>query len=371
MKMKKGLLIGLLTTLMCGAVSFPVEVPVANQGCWGWRLAPPAIVPYSRKWPGKRFLLREPGQALRRDASSWHTESNTLSKRVDFAGLHRARKILGHKDPWANQLSDFDLGARQKTAEPTSLDEFLGFAADAGLDWTDQEKAGWKALVDKLSDAMKGLNLHVPNIDLVKTSGEEEFDSAYTRVRAVMLPESLTSLPTTDPRGAYFLLAHEVFHVLSRADSRLRDDLYALLGFKTVEGFEYPAELEERRISNPDAFEYLHTLTVQSGSESVDVLPVIQSLLPLNEVILLPDFFAALDIVLLSVDTSTGEAHRDGNGDLIKYNFGNTNWVPLMLRNSSLHHPPRGDPGRQLRDADGVAFGRCPAAGKSRRLPCQ
>jgi hypothetical protein len=114
----------------------------------------------------------------------------------------------------------------------------------------------------------------------------------------------------------------------------------ALLGFKTVDGFEYPAELEGRRLSNPDAFEYLHTLTVQSGSESVDVMPVIQSLLPLDEVIQLPNFFDALDIVLLSVDAGTGEALRDSNGDPIKYNFGNTNWIPLMLRNSSfIIHP--------------------------------
>jgi hypothetical protein len=106
-----------------------------------------------------------------------------------------------------------------------------------------------------------------------------------------------------------------------------------------VERFEYPAELEERRISNPDAFEYLHALTLQSGSESVDVMPVIQSLLPLNEVEL-PNFFDALEIVLLSVDADTGEAFRYHNGDLIKYNFGNTNWIPLMLRNSSfIIHP--------------------------------
>jgi hypothetical protein len=62
---------------------------------------------------------------------------------------------------------------------------------------------------------------------------------------------------------------------------------------------------------------------------------VFQSLLPLDEVIQLPNFFDALDIVLLSVDPDTGEALRDGNGDLINYNFGNTNWIPLMLRNSS------------------------------------
>ena len=232
------------------------------------------------------------------------------------------------------------MGARQRTAAPTNLKEFLDFAASAGRRWTAMEKANWKALVDKLSNAMEGLNLLVPNIDLVKTSGAEEFDAAYTRRHAIMFPESVTSLPTTDSRRAYFLLAHEVFHVLSRTDPLLRDDLYALLGFKTVDGFEYPAELEDRRLSNPDAFEYLHTLTVQSGPESVDVMPVIQSLLPLNEVIQLPNFFDALDIVLLSVDAGTGEALRDGNGDLIKYNFGNTNWIPLMLRNSSfIIHP--------------------------------
>ncbi len=272
-------------------------------------------------------------------ASSCST-GHSLAKSVDFADLLRAQKTLGHKDRWARQLSDFEMGARQKTTAPTNLKEFLDFAAGAGRHWTAVEKANWKALVGKLSDAMNGLNLHVPNIDLVKTSGTEEFDAAYTRRHAIMFPESMISLPATDPRRAYFLLAHEVFHVLSRTDSLLRDDLYALLGFKTVDGFEYPAELEDRRLSNPDAFEYLHTLTVQSASESVDVMPVIQSLLPLNEVIQLPNFFDALDIVLLSVDAGTGEALRDSNGDLIKFNFGNTNWIPLMLRNSSfIIHP--------------------------------
>ena len=267
--------------------------------------------------------------------------SPTLAESVDFADLHRAQKSLAHKDHWAMQLSDFDMGARQKTTEPTDLKTFLDFAAAAGRGWTAQEKDNWQALVGTLSDAMTGLNLHLPKIELVKTSGEEELGAAgYTRRNAIMLSESVISLPATDSRRAYFLLAHEVFHVLSRKDSRLRDDLYALLGFKTVDGFAYPAELEGRRLSNPDAFEYRHTLTVQSASGSIDVMPVIQSLLPLAEAIRLPNFFDALDIVLLSVDAGTGKALRDGNGDLIKYNFGNTDWVPRMLRNSSfIIHP--------------------------------
>jgi hypothetical protein len=268
------------------------------------------------------------------------TEVNTLSRRVEFADLQRARHQLGHTDAWARQLSDFDLGVRQKTAGSTILRDFLGFAMNAGVGWTDQEEAAWRPLVEKLSNALKGLNLHVPNIDVVKTTGKEEFDAAYTRERAIMFPQRIASEAPNNPRRAYFLLAHELFHVLSRVDSHLRDELYALLGFKTVKGFEYPPELEGRRVSNPDAFEYLHTLTVQSASGNVDVLPVIQSRLPLNEAIQLPNFLASLDIVLLPVDTSSGEVRRDNNGNLIKYNFGNTNWVPLMQRNSSyIIHP--------------------------------
>ena len=141
-----------------------------------------------------------------------------------------------------------------------------------------------------------------------------------------------------------------------------------------MEGFEYPAEaVRERRVSNPAKRpEYLHTLTVQSGSESVDVIPVILiNELPLNQVILLPNFFDALDIVLLAVDAGTGEALRDGHGDSIKFNFGNTNWIPLMLRNSSdIIHPEEILADNFATLMEWRLDGR-PAAGKSRRLPCQ
>jgi hypothetical protein len=96
---------------------------------------------------------------------------------------------------------------------------------------------------------------------------------------------------------------------------------------------------------------------------------VIQSLLPLNEVIQLPNFFDALDIVLLSVDRGTAEALRDANGDLIKYNFGNTNWIPLMLRNSSFIIQPEEILADNFATLMEWAFGWRPAAGKSRRLP--
>jgi hypothetical protein len=79
------------------------------------------------------------GQQAAANASAC-AESHILSKRVTFADLLRAQKTLGHKDHYAKQLSDFDMGARQKTTAPTNLKEFLDVAAGAGRSWTALEK---------------------------------------------------------------------------------------------------------------------------------------------------------------------------------------------------------------------------------------
>jgi hypothetical protein len=77
---------------------------------------------------------------------------------------------------------------------------------------------------------------------------------------------------------------------------------------------------------------------VQTATQSVDVVPIIQVRVPLEEAILLPDVFTELGIDLLAIDTSTGAVIRDENGDVVKYDAFDdttTNWLPLMLRNSN------------------------------------
>ena len=265
------------------------------------------------------------------------------------------------KEDWARQLSAFDLGVRQQTAQPTRLHEFLDFASEAALKWTPEERASWGAMIDKLSHAMEDLGVDLPNIDLVKTTGKEEFDAAYTRQRAIMFPERLAGLAGSQPRNAFFLLAHELFHVLSPNDSDLRDKTYALLGANRFDGIEFPAELDERRLSNPDAHTYEHAVRVQTASGNADVVPVNQSLVPLEEAILLPNFFDALDIILLAVDTSTSRVLQQQQRypdqlHVRQHQLGTADETQLKL-----HHPPRGSPGGQPCHSDGVASERSPA----------
>jgi hypothetical protein len=84
----------------------------------------------------------------------------------------------------------------------------------------------------------------MPHVFMVKTSGLDEFGAAYTRNRSIMLPQGRLHI-AGDERRDFFLLAHELFHILSRENPAQRHALYALLGFERFANFEYPAELED------------------------------------------------------------------------------------------------------------------------------
>lgn len=268
----------------------------------------------------------------------------TLAERLEFASADRAGMILRRPDVWARQHSAFDRGARMRTLEPTTTQGFLAFAADAGLDWTPAEQAYWTMLADRLSDALAGLNPRVPQIFMVKTTGLEEFNAAYTRNQSIMLPRERLDI-AGDERRDFFLIAHEFFHVLSTENPARRSELYALLGFQRFARFEYPAELEERRLSNPQAHHNEHALAVQTPDGPRDVVPVLQSAVPLEDIIELPTsgppaIFGVLDIVLLPVDIGTGAVLRDASGAPIRYGFGSSSWVSQMQRNSTyIIHP--------------------------------
>lgn len=288
-------------------------------------------------------------------ADSIEPGTTTLSDRLEFASVQQAREVLGHPDVWALQLSAFDRSARMRTLEPVTTQRFLEFASDAAAAWTADEQGYWSAVIDRLSDAVEGLNLEIPNMLLVKTTGEEEFNGAYTReLPSIILPQERIDIAlgrhseiARDESWDFFLLAHELFHSLSRSADNpgQRHALYTLLGFEPLEGFEHPAELEERRLSDPQAYYADYALTVQTPSAAADVVAVLQSTMPLEDVIRLPTdgkpaIFGVTETVLLPVDVETGRVLRDDSGALITYGFDDTNWVSQMQRNSSyIIHP--------------------------------
>lgn len=190
--------------------------------------------------------------ALLADAGEPQAQTRIASRSViEFASVTQGREILGRVDEYVRRMGPFDRMLRLKTARPVSEREFLDFAMENVLPWTAAEKLRVEAIVASLTAELEKLDVPFPaRVLLVKTTGLEEEGIAHTRANAVML--SRRSLSATDAELAG-LLAHELFHVVSRHDRALRARAYRIIGFRLCPEITLPARLMPIRITNPDA----------------------------------------------------------------------------------------------------------------------
>jgi len=197
---------------------------------------------------------------------------------VEFASVKQGREILGRVDDYVSRMGPFDRMLRLKTARAVSEREFLDFAMDNVLPWTEEEKARVGAIVASLAGELEKLDAPFPaRVLLVKTSGREEEGVAHTRANAVMLSQRSLGATAEELAG---LLAHELFHLLSRHDRALRAQAYRIIGFRLCPEIALPAQLAPIRITNPDAPVNDAYIDVVADGKPVPVMPVLLSRSP-------------------------------------------------------------------------------------------
>lgn len=170
---------------------------------------------------------------------------------VRLATAEEGQSILAADDAFAGSLSRFDLQSRLKTDKEVTLDDWKKSVAAEVRGWDDAQTKAVTESLTRLSKRLADFELPLPKeILLIHTTGAEEGNAAYTRGTAIILPDKvLAYAPTQLDR----LLAHELFHVLSRHDGALRQRLYRIIGFEVCDPIELPPSLAPRRITNPDA----------------------------------------------------------------------------------------------------------------------
>ena len=170
----------------------------------------------------------------------------------DFANQNQANQLLSTADEYTRNISPFSLQAVGCRGEQ----DLLRFLSSVGRNFTRQEQARIDNFMIRINQRLQALNLEFNlHMTLVKTSGRESMGMPYTRQNFVVFTE-----PYLQAEGAGMnipgvnmgegLLAHEIFHVISRAFPQKRNALYAL------HGFEYnPAPLPRNLavLTNPDA----------------------------------------------------------------------------------------------------------------------
>lgn len=256
-----------------------------------------------------------------------------------FATVAQARAVLGGDDDWVAATSDFQRAAMLGVAPPVTRAQLLAFTVDTVQPWSAEQQARWRTALDTLAPRFKALRLPLPaEVWLVNTDGRDAANAPYTRANAVMLPMAalLQGAPRTPPDAA--LMAHELFHVVSRHAPALATRLYATIGFEPVAPLHWPAAWLPARIANPDAPHDRHAMRVSVDGREALVMPLLMA----SRTDLKPgeSFFSVMEVRLLEVTTSasgpTLPVLRDGQPvwhtptavpDFLKQLGGNTGYI--------------------------------------------
>ena len=184
-------------------------------------------------------------------------QNNDICINYKFATKEEACKILTTEDSYVKRWTKFDIEGRLQKTSGTKQD-LLELISKVTLDWTDVEKEKTQRIIKSIEDSIRKNNfkLQFPSeIILIKTTMQEEFDAGgYTRGNCIVLGEK--NVQYRDPT-LQWLLTHELFHILTRYNQNFRKKMYSLIGFTIVSPeIEFPEDLRDRLISNPDIDKY-------------------------------------------------------------------------------------------------------------------
>ena len=192
------------------------------------------------------------------------------TSKFTLATVPQGREVLGRIDAYIQNQTAWERGARMNKIAEVSAEDYAKFCQQQVLDWTDAERRAMSAAMKTLAEQVKPYARWMPpEVLIVKTSGHEEYGGAYTRSNAIMI-ESYKM------RGyvSAGVLAHELWHVISRHRTELRDEMYAVLGFHYCGPVQWTAPLDRLRVTNPDCPLNQHSIKIRYKGQEYMAMPI-------------------------------------------------------------------------------------------------
>ena len=206
------------------------------------------------------------------------TQIGTILDRtkVYAAGLEHARALMTGSDPFLANQSTFDRQARMRlpvSAQQVTAYDYLTFLNTQLRPWTAQELQGLASIFNSIQRKLMAVTRQLPDkIFLIKTSGQEEGFSAYTRhMDTIVMSETKVALMTggggdalhsgTDIGALEDIYIHETFHLLSKNNPAMRRQLYAKIGYHQIDqpltlpagaNWVHGTAMADMKITNPD-----------------------------------------------------------------------------------------------------------------------
>jgi hypothetical protein len=189
-----------------------------------------------------------------------------------FASVAEGRRVLSADDDWLPVTGGFQRRAMMGTTEPVTLAQFRQWNADAVQPWAAAPRERWRAAAQAIEVRVRELRLPLPpETLLVASNGQESARMPYTRANAIVITTAAAAPRATDA----VLMAHELWHVVSRHAPALADRVYREIGFEPVPELVQPALWDEIRIANPDAPGNRHAMRTEIDGRGVLLTPLL------------------------------------------------------------------------------------------------
>ncbi len=192
---------------------------------------------------------------------------------VRFVEGAEAQGVLGAADDWIAASSEMQRASLMGVAGAAATPEaFRRFQAAQVVPWSDATRQRYRLALEQVAPAFNRLGLRLPpEVLLVQSSGRESAATPHTRGRAVVLPLRFDQQSFADAE----LVAHELWHVVSRYQPELRTRVYRTLGFVPTAPLEWPAAWRAMRIANQDAPHHEHLMWVEVSGRLTALMPVV------------------------------------------------------------------------------------------------
>ena len=189
-----------------------------------------------------------------------------------------ASSIIAQKDDYILNFSEFDLQSRLSTMEKVTKDDLAEFLSHQTVEWTNSEQNIINRIFDELDISYAPYKEYLlDSVKVIKTTGREECDAAYTRNKIIYVPISMAHYPYEELKE---LIAHELFHVVSTHNPKFRNDLYVKLGFNPCPELDVPDEYKHLYVSNPDTIGKNCYVSFYANGAQIKAVPFLYAVAP-------------------------------------------------------------------------------------------
>jgi len=244
--------------------------------------------------------------------TSEHLTQKTATKHfvIDFPTLERSQIIISSddKEHFFSRINDLDMSIQMQNNPDVAttknyLEVYKKFLqaevlspSKSDIDKVKNSFDTIAAYLDKLE-----IKLDIDSIHIIKITGAAYGAEAfYTRENCILIPAAQFSM---SDEGFRNVMLHELFHIISRYDEKVKTESYALIGFQKIKTFQIQDKnLKERVLLNPDGLsnDYAISLSDPTG-KTMEAVPIIYSKQNRYQQFV-PDFFNYIQFDLFGLE---------------------------------------------------------------------